>query len=323
VSSRVPTLLVADDSAAIQRVVELIFANENVRVVAVGDGNQAIQRLDAAPPDIVLADVGMPGRDGYDVARYVKESPRLAHIPVVLLAGAFDPVDQARAAEARCDGVLAKPFEPHVVVNRVQQLLAGPHAIGGAPAEIQPASVSAEATPPPASGESATRADQLDEYFDRLGTAFAERLRTSIPAADPPMSADESRPSNEPAESTVTEVRPHQPAAPKMAGASGTLPATPAEVTTPTLADRFAALLAAQHDAPPRDISPEPVRMRPVSPPNAMNPINDDEIVEQVSRRVLAHLTDRVVRETVADIVSKIAEQMVREEIERIKAAIK
>src|SRR5206468_11466727 len=110
----------------------LMFADENVRVVAVGDGDQAIQRLDAAPPDIVLADIAMPGRDGYEVARYIKESPRLAHIPVVLLAGAFEPVDQARAAEARCDAVLAKPFEARVVVSRVQQLLAGPQAVGRA-----------------------------------------------------------------------------------------------------------------------------------------------------------------------------------------------
>ena len=74
----VPTLLLADESVTIQRVMHLIFADQNVRVVSVGDGDQAIQRLDAAPPDIVLADAGMPGRNGYDVARYVKQSPRLA-----------------------------------------------------------------------------------------------------------------------------------------------------------------------------------------------------------------------------------------------------
>ena len=97
--TKVPqTLLLADDSVTIQRVIELTFADEDVQVVAVGDGDQAIARIEADPPDIVLADVGMPGRTGYEVAQYIKQSPRLAHIPVLLLTGAFEPVDQAKAA---------------------------------------------------------------------------------------------------------------------------------------------------------------------------------------------------------------------------------
>src|SRR5438445_2585508 len=122
------TLLLADDSVTIQRVIELTFADEDVKVVAVSDGDQAIQRLDSAPPDIVLADIGMPGKNGYEVAQYIKRSPKLARIPVVLLTGAFEPVDQARAAEAGCDGILAKPFEPQLVITRVKELLgrAGP-----------------------------------------------------------------------------------------------------------------------------------------------------------------------------------------------------
>ena len=66
----------------------------------------------------------MPGTNGYEVAQYIRQTPRLAHIPVVLLTGAFEPVDQARAAEAGCDGVLAKPFEPQLVIGRVKELLA-------------------------------------------------------------------------------------------------------------------------------------------------------------------------------------------------------
>src|SRR3954468_1656000 len=104
------SLLLADDSVTIQRVIELTFADEDIQVVAVSDGDQAIARLDAAPPDIVLADVGMPGKNGYEVAQYIRRTPKLSHIPVVLLTGAFEPVDQERANAAGCDGVLAKPF---------------------------------------------------------------------------------------------------------------------------------------------------------------------------------------------------------------------
>jgi CheY-like chemotaxis protein len=165
------TLLLADDSVTIQRVIELTFADEDVRVVAVSDGDQAIARLESAPPDIVLADIGMPGKNGYEVARYVKQTPKLAHIPVVLLTGAFEPVDQARAAEVRCDGVLAKPFEPQLVIGRVKELLTPPQS---APAHVASAAESAEtlAETPAVQLDPATA--ELDDYFDRLDVAFAK-----------------------------------------------------------------------------------------------------------------------------------------------------
>src|SRR6266566_3013633 len=118
------TLLLADDSVTIQRVIELTFADEDITVVAVGDGDQAIARMQTAPPDIVLADVGMPGKNGYEVAEYMKQSPALQRIPVLLLTGAFESVDVARATAVRCDGVLSKPFEPQFVISRVKELLA-------------------------------------------------------------------------------------------------------------------------------------------------------------------------------------------------------
>src|SRR3979409_1708204 len=152
------TLLLADDSVTIQRVIELTFADEDVQVIAVSDGDQAIERLEAAPPDIVLADVGMPGRNGYEVARYVKQSPKLAHIPVVLLTGAFEPVDQARAAEVGCDGVLAKPFEPQLVIGRAKEVLA---ADARKAAAISVAAVEPKVDTPETTGE--PRAE-LDDY---------------------------------------------------------------------------------------------------------------------------------------------------------------
>ena len=113
-------LLLADDSVTIQRVIELTFSGEDIQVVAVNDGEQAIARIPAERPDIVLADIGMPKKGGYDVAAFVKGRADLEHIPVLLLAGAFEPVDQARAEQVRCDGVLIKPFEPRQVIERVR-----------------------------------------------------------------------------------------------------------------------------------------------------------------------------------------------------------
>ena len=91
------TLLLADDSVTIQRVVELTFAHEDIRVVTVSDGAKAVEAIKERRPDIVFADVAVPGVDGYAIVQHVKKSPALRHIPVLLLAGAFEPVDEARA----------------------------------------------------------------------------------------------------------------------------------------------------------------------------------------------------------------------------------
>jgi len=118
-------LLLADDSVTIQRVIELTFSGEDVQVMAVGDGEEAMARIASDMPDIVLADIGMPKRSGYEVSAFVKGTPELSHIPVLLLAGAFEPVDDVKAREAGCDGVLVKPFEPQHVIARVRELIGG------------------------------------------------------------------------------------------------------------------------------------------------------------------------------------------------------
>jgi CheY-like chemotaxis protein len=117
------TLLLADDSVTIQRVTELTFANEDVRVATVSDGQAALSLIDSEQPDIVLADVSLPKVDGYGVASHIKQSPELKEIPVVLLTGAFEPIDDEKARECGCDSVLVKPFEPQQLIACVRELL--------------------------------------------------------------------------------------------------------------------------------------------------------------------------------------------------------
>ena len=168
-------LLLADDSVTIQRVIELTFADEDVQVIAVGDGQKAIERIEAERPDIVLADVGMPERDGYEVAAFVKNTAHLAHIPVLLLTGAFEPVDEQRASAVGCDGVLAKPFEPHMVITRVKELLAG----GAGPRAALSGPGGAEEYRPPAvaeEGGGAAKASQTEALAAGEAPAPAARL---------------------------------------------------------------------------------------------------------------------------------------------------
>src|SRR6202020_1918627 len=108
----VPRILVADDNTNIQKMVTLAFQERGVEVIAVGNGEAAVRRLPDANPDLVLADVFMPVRNGYEVCEFVKKDPRFSHVPVILLVGAFDPLDEKEARRVGADGVLKNPFVP-------------------------------------------------------------------------------------------------------------------------------------------------------------------------------------------------------------------
>src|SRR6516165_7582013 len=110
--SAVAKILVADDNSNIQKMVGLALKDQGIDVVAVGNGEAAVRKISDVHPDLVLADVFMPVRNGYEVCRYVKQDSRLSHIPVILLVGAFDPLDEQEAQRVGADGVLKKPFVP-------------------------------------------------------------------------------------------------------------------------------------------------------------------------------------------------------------------
>jgi len=108
----VPRILVADDNANIQKMVSLSFEDRGVEVVSVGNGEAAVRRIPDVKPDLVLADIFMPVRSGYEVCEFVKKDSRFSHVPVILLVGAFDPLDEKEARRVGADGVLKKPFVP-------------------------------------------------------------------------------------------------------------------------------------------------------------------------------------------------------------------
>jgi CheY-like chemotaxis protein len=108
----VAKILVADDNSNVQKTVALALADLGIDVIAVNNGEAAVRKLADISPDLVLADIFMPVRNGYEVCEYVKKDSRFAHIPVVLLVGAFDPLDEHEAQRVGADGILKKPFVP-------------------------------------------------------------------------------------------------------------------------------------------------------------------------------------------------------------------
>ena len=117
-------LLLADDSITIQKVVNLTFADEGIEVISVGDGDSAWEKINEFAPDLVLADVNMPGLNGYQICEKLKQNAATQKIPVILLVGSFEPFDEAEAYRVGADDYLTKPFQSiRQLVSKVSDLL--------------------------------------------------------------------------------------------------------------------------------------------------------------------------------------------------------
>jgi CheY-like chemotaxis protein len=301
------TLLLADDSLTIQRVIELTFANEDIRVVATSDGDAAIRQIDAEPPDVVLADVGMPRVDGYAVAAHIKQTAVLSHIPVLLLAGAFDPIDEEKATASGCDGILVKPFEPQQLVRRVKELLARP-------ALRAPLAWDEVLPPPEAPAEPAGVAQKANRDFDEIDAAFAALdAKAAGDARQATRAFGEwdlpSRP--QPAARLAAERPPEPPTPPPQAPREAVDPPASGETILPgrtskiSMAAAFSALLAAEQAQPAAAPAP--------GPPARIS----DATIEDIVQRVLHRMTDDVVRRVVVET----AERLIKQEIEKIRTA--
>jgi CheY-like chemotaxis protein len=302
-------LLLADDSLTIQRVIKLTFADEDVTVTAVGDGDRAVAAIDDAPPDIVLADASMPGRSGYDVARYIRDTPHLAHIPVVLLTGASEEVDAARVAMVGCDRVLAKPFDPQEVIAVVRELLAGPKKIAAGYASPPEPDGPVDADPKSPA--------EIDAYFDSLDLALANL--NSSPA---PMDG----------------LSPHRLAPESVEGIEP--PITPAESAGEVITG--AAALSYASDRAAFDYSPQTADLDVDAVESALGgasysaasdplfqleparvaPVISDALIDEIADRVFDRVMARLSSSNLPDLVTAVAERLVRAEIDEIKGRL-
>jgi CheY-like chemotaxis protein len=117
------TILLADDSITIQKIVNLTFSGEGIDVVTVSNGDAALKKIREIHPDLVLADIFMPGENGYELCEHLKNDPEFCRTPVILLVGAYEPFDQNEAARVKADGHLTKPFEIRVLISAVNSLI--------------------------------------------------------------------------------------------------------------------------------------------------------------------------------------------------------
>jgi CheY-like chemotaxis protein len=217
----VKTILLADDSITIQKVVELTFSEADYRVICVSSGGQALKKVAEVRPDVILLDVIMPEKNGYEVCEQLKRSPATAGIPILLLTGTFEPFDKKRAETAGANGHLTKPFESQVLVAKVEELIAATPSVaadeeggrmdiisGGEVYRVDPGRAAEGMRPAPPAGTGLQAAAQAAGAAD-----FVERIASAAAMAPPVPSTEDEDPDRE--------TRPHPALVPPDPGAGG------------------------------------------------------------------------------------------------------
>ena len=116
-------MLLADDSITIQKVVELVLAEEGFEIKAVNNGEEALAAIETFKPDVVLADIEMPKMNGYQLCEKLKAHPLTKNVPVILLSGAFEPLDEELARNVKADSFVIKPFESQELISKINAAL--------------------------------------------------------------------------------------------------------------------------------------------------------------------------------------------------------
>jgi len=154
-------VLVVDDSLSVRKVVERALIGRQIEVVCAATGSEALERIERDEPDVVVCDVVMPDRDGYEICDFVKRHPRLAGTPVLLMSGIVNDEVRERAARVQSADVLSKPFAADDLLRKLEGLLAAPRPAPASPgivaapapvngnghAHVHPAPVPVEPTP--------------------------------------------------------------------------------------------------------------------------------------------------------------------------------
>jgi DNA-binding response OmpR family regulator len=201
------TVLVVEDEIEIARIVRDYLQNAGFEVIVVGDGGSAVASVRSAKPDLLVLDLGLPGRDGLDVAREIR---RWSDTPIVMLTARGDETDRIVGLELGADDYVVKPFSPKELVARVRAVLRRSRAaargdeivragdveidtgkmrvsVGGASVELTPTEFQLLATLAREPGRVFTRSQLLDavhgvaiESYERAIDAHVKNLRRKI-----------------------------------------------------------------------------------------------------------------------------------------------
>src|SRR2546423_739021 len=187
--STIPTVYFIDDSATMREVIKIAFRRENINVVAHHDASAALSEIEQARPNVVITDVIMPGKDGYEVCQHIKSHPALQGTPVILMSGVVNRAVAERAFAVKADELLRKPFQPQDLITRVKHLLKPNGASAATPANTANAAAalssifSTSSQPRPVA--SATMPQPVPISVPRTAPAVAAPAPPTVPAIAP------------------------------------------------------------------------------------------------------------------------------------------
>jgi CheY-like chemotaxis protein len=258
-----PTVYFIDDSATMREVIKIAFRRENINVVACHDGASALVQMEHQKPDVVISDVIMPEKDGYQVCEHIKHHPQLSKIPVILMSGVVNRAVAERAFAVKADELIRKPFQPQDLLGRVQHLLS-PRAPAAPPA----AAISANAA--------------LSTIFAMSANSLAALPRTAIPANSSAVLASPMSPA--PAKPPTSAPDPVSPASlPSTLPVPG-LYADGVDQDTPSPSPGPVPALAAEPRQPSPDPIPKPAPLPASTPRTAVSNLDLQKMKVEVLR---------------------------------------
>jgi CheY-like chemotaxis protein len=289
-------ILLADDSPTIQRLVTQMFAGGEFDVVSVSNGDAAVRKFEEIRPDLILADIYMPGKNGYEVCAAVKKHPELGDTPVVLLAGAFDAFDDETASQVGAAAHITKPFEPQALLSLVSSL---------APKEGRPRTASAPAPAPalaPKSGPAPAAAMALSA------------TPVPIPEATPGLSAPSGLTLVVREEEKLTLAAEEKPAVQESSPSPAPAPAVeqPPKIAVPAAVKP----VAVESPAAPAD-GGDLLGLQDLFKPSSSNATVSDAEIERIAQLVIQKLSTQVIENVAWDVVPDITTKVLKEELKR------
>ncbi len=304
-------ILLADDSFTIQKVVSLALSDESFEIRTVSNGDAVMDAIREFKPDLILLDINLSGKSGYELCEMIKSSPFYSHIPIILLRGTFEPYDPERLKNLKYEDIITKPFDSAMFSSRVKEILRKKKEELTYPTSLPEEAKEEEIPPPPSEEAPFTEEVEKDRKVEEQ--IFAGKTWESI--AQEAILGEEGEEVNPFLEEEIVE-------GPKMEGTSG----VPSDEFILEITEKPATEIPLEIEAPlekeevfkPKEESFELPKFRAEETPIYLS----EESIEKIAKKVVEMISPEIIKEVAWEVIPDLAEIIIKEELEKIKKEI-